>query len=103
VRQEIPAREGKKMEDPTESLLVNQRWVAEKGGIPVSTQEDLRRKGLFAPWLRINNRIYYRRTQSEQWIAEQEARATGAVSEPDPNGSYWLDGNPSKAAAGEAR
>ena len=75
------------MEDPTEPLLVNQRWVAEKGGIPVSTQEDLRRKGLFAPWMRIGNRIYYRRAQLEQWIAEQEAKATGAVSEQDPYAS----------------
>jgi hypothetical protein len=89
------------MEDPTEHLLVSQRWVAEKGGIPVSTQEDLRRKGLFAPWLRIGDRIYYRREQFELWIAEQEAKATGVVSDQDSTGPTGLPGSRPKPRAGE--
>ena len=52
--------------DPT--ILVSKRGVAEQYGIPINTQEDLHRKGLFAPQLKVGGEIYYRRSELEAWL-----------------------------------
>jgi hypothetical protein len=66
------SRPGKDTVDPT--ILVNKRGVQEQYGIPINTQEDLYRKGLFAPQLKVGGKIYYRRSELEAWL---DARAVG--------------------------
>ncbi len=58
-------REGTEM-NPT--ILVSKRGVQEQYGIPINTQEDLHRKGLFAPQLKVGGKIYYRRSELETWL-----------------------------------
>ncbi len=50
------------------TILVSKRGVQEQYGIPINTQEDLHRKGLFAPQLKVGGKIYYRRTELETWL-----------------------------------
>jgi hypothetical protein len=52
--------------DPT--ILISKRGVHEQYGIPINTQEDLHRKGLFAPQLKVGGKIYYRRSELEAWL-----------------------------------
>ena len=56
------------------TILVSKRGVQEQYGIPINTQEDLHRKGLFAPQLKVGGKIYYRRSELETWL---DARAVG--------------------------
>jgi hypothetical protein len=50
------------------TILVSKRGVQEQYGIPINTQEDLYRKGLFAPQLKVGGKIYYRRSELEAWL-----------------------------------
>lgn len=63
--EKVLAREGTEM-DP--SILVSKRGVQDQYGIPINTQEDLHRKGLFAPQLKVGGKIYYRRSELEAWL-----------------------------------
>ncbi|MGB8208603.1 MAG: DNA-binding protein [Mycobacterium sp.] len=40
--------------------------------IPRSSQKKARTNGSFAPYFRVGRRVYYRRSVSEAWIADQE-------------------------------
>ena len=51
-----------------QTILVSKRGVQEQYGIPINTQEDLHRKGLFAPQLKVGGKIYYRRSELEAWL-----------------------------------
>ncbi|WP_041312839.1 helix-turn-helix domain-containing protein [Mycobacterium sp. JS623] len=61
------------------TILVSKRGVQEQYGIPINTQEDLYRKGLFAPQLKVGGKIYYRRSDLEAWFDAQTVGGDGTA------------------------
>jgi hypothetical protein len=61
------------------TILVSKRGVQEQYGIPINTQEDLYRKGLFAPQLKVGGKIYYRRSELEAWLDAHTAGGDGTA------------------------
>jgi hypothetical protein len=64
----------KKVEvDPRTTLLVSPVQVTRETGLSPGLQKKLRDADQFCPAIRIGGRLYYRRTQLEEWLNGVEA------------------------------
>ena len=54
--------------------MIGVKEVAERYGIPISTQREYRNRGTFAPFIRVGRRVLYRPEAIEQWIRDQETK-----------------------------
>lgn len=63
------------MEQAPTQLLIGQKGVESEYGLSVDLQEKLRQEGNFAPWMKIGRRIFYVRTEFDQWLDEQKVKS----------------------------